>query len=132
MRYILEINERAIGKQRPRFTRFGSTYTPEKTKNYETMIGYKFKEKYKIEPSEKPLRVWIVIMFEPPKSLSQKRKEQLLLTEYTKKPDLDNLVKAILDGLNGIAYKDDNQIIEIEARKEYGKYDNIYIELEEI
>ena len=56
----------------------------------------------------------------------------LLLESYTKKPDLDNLVKSVLDGLNGIAYVDDNQIIDIEARKEYGLYNSIYIELEEM
>lgn len=132
MKYILEIKEKAIPKGRPRFTRYGGTYTPEKTKNFETMIGLKFKEKYKIEPSKKSMKILIVFTFEPPKSLSKKKREALLLEPYTKKGDIDNLCKSVLDGLNGIAYKDDSQIIRLEARKEYGLDDCIYIELEEI
>lgn len=132
MIYQLEIKEKAIGKQRPRFTKWGGTYTPDKTRNYEAMIGLKFKEKYKNEPSDKPMKAFITFMFEPPKSLSAKKREKLLLEAYTKKPDLDNLIKSVLDGLNGIAYMDDNQIIYIKARKEYGLEDSIYIELEEI
>ena len=133
MKYILEIKDKAIGKARPRFTKWGGTYTPDKTRNYETMIGLKFKEKYKTEPSERPIKALIVFTFEPPKSLSKRKREQLLLTEYyIKKPDIDNTVKAIFDGLNGIAYKDDAQIFDLETRKIYGLVDNIYIELEEI
>lgn len=37
----------------------------------------------------------------------------------TKKPDIDNLVKVVLDGLNGLAYKDDKQIVALEAAKGY-------------
>ena len=132
MIYKLEIKDKAIGKQRPRFTKWGGTYTPEKTKNYETMIGLKFKEKYKIEPSDKPMKAYIVFIFEPPKSLSNKKREKLLLEHYIKKPDIDNLVKSVLDGLNKIAYMDDAQICKIDAKKEYGLEDSIYIELEEV
>ncbi len=39
---------------------------------------------------------------------------------HTGKPDLDNLVKAMKDGLKGIAYKDDKQVVFTEAGKEYG------------
>ncbi len=35
--------------------------------------------------------------------------------------DLDNLIKSILDALNGIAYDDDVQIVQLEARKDYDK-----------
>ena len=132
MIYQLEIKEKAIGKGRPRFTKWGGTYTPDRTRNYEALIGLKFKEKYKCEPSEKPLKAIVVVTFEPPKSLSKKKREALLLTKYTKKPDVDNVIKAILDGLNGIAYKDDSQIYDLKTRKEYGLEDTIYIELEEI
>lgn len=44
----------------------------------------------------------------------------------------DNIAKAILDALNGIAYKDDAQIIELEVNKMYGEENKIYVELEEI
>lgn len=37
---------------------------------------------------------------------------------YTRrKMDLDNVAKSILDGLNGIAYVDDDQVVELLVRK---------------
>lgn len=132
MIYQLEIKEKAIGKGRPRFTKSGVAYTPDKTRNYETMISLKFKEKYKIQPSEKPIKATLVFGFEPPKSASKKKREELLKSKYTKKPDVDNLVKAILDALNGIAYKDDSQIFDCRIVKHYHLENYIYIELEEI
>ena len=132
MKYDLQIFEKGVGKGRPRFTKYGGTYTPDRTRNFETMISLKFKEKYKIQPSEKPIKATLVFGFEPPKSISKKKREELLNTKYTKKPDVDNLVKAILDALNGIAYKDDSQIFDTRVIKHYHLEDYIYIELEEI
>lgn len=44
--------------------------------------------------------------------------------------DLDNHVKAVLDALNGIAYNDDSQVVEVRATKNFGE-PKIVIELEE-
>lgn len=44
----------------------------------------------------------------------------------------DNIAKAILDSLNGLAYKDDSQVTELIVLKEYGTENKIYVELEEI
>ena len=49
---------------------------------------------------------------------------------YTKKPDIDNIAKAILDGLNGIAYGDDNQISELEIQKLYDSRARTEVEIE--
>jgi Holliday junction resolvase RusA-like endonuclease len=37
-----------------------------------------------------------------------------------KKPDIDNYIKLLFDGMNGIIYKDDCQIVALEATKVYG------------
>ena len=37
----------------------------------------------------------------------------------TKKPDIDNIIKAVLDALNGVAYKDDTQVVQVMATKKY-------------
>ena len=134
MIYVLEIRERAVGKGRPRVnTRTHTTYTPEKTKAFEEKLKMYFIKKYrKPEVSENPFKIKILIEFKPPKSTSKKMLQKLCDMPYTKKPDLDNIIKAILDSLNGLAYKDDNQVVSINAEKKYGLADRIIIILEEI
>ena len=38
---------------------------------------------------------------------------------HTKKPDVDNCIKFVLDCLNGLAWKDDCQIVAVSGQKEY-------------
>lgn len=137
MKYSFEILERAIGKERPRVnTKTGVVYTPTKTSSFEEKVKWAFKAKYNIqtELSTKPFKATITAIFEPPKSISKKKREELIQKQmgYTKKSDIDNIVKIILDSLNGVAYKDDAQVIELEAKKRYGEKNVIYIELEEV
>lgn len=40
---------------------------------------------------------------------------------HLKKPDIDKLVRALLDGLTHVAYRDDSQIISCHIRKQYGQ-----------
>ena len=75
MKYELQIFEKGIGKGRPRFTKYGGTYTPDRTRIYETMISLKFKEKYKIQPSEKPIKATLVLDLNLSK-VQVKRKEK--------------------------------------------------------
>ena len=49
----------------------------------------------------------------------------------TKNPDIDNIVKIILDSMNKFAFKDDNQITKLEVEKKYLQEDKIYIKIEE-
>jgi crossover junction endodeoxyribonuclease RusA len=43
------------------------------------------------------------------------------------KPDLDKLIRAILDGLTGVAYEDDCQVVTIKASKHYGTTNGAWI-----
>ena len=65
-----------------------------------------------------PLRVRILAKFPIPESWSKKNKEKALKGEImpNKKPDLDNIAKIILDGLNGVAYTDDKQVTSMESK----------------
>ena len=115
----------AIGKERPRFVRRGkfvSTYTPQKTKDYqkEVLIAYN-----KVARGKKlygSIKAEVCAIYEPPKSVSKKTREKMISGEipYTKKPDVDNILKSVLDGLNQIAYDDDAQINEAHITKMYG------------
>jgi Holliday junction resolvase RusA-like endonuclease len=42
-------------------------------------------------------------------------------------PDLDKLIRAVLDALTGIAYEDDAQVVEIKASKTYDESTGVLI-----
>ena len=50
----------------------------------------------------------------------------------TKKPDIDNIVKAVLDALNEVAYRDDTQVVELQVRKQDSERPRLEICLEEL
>ena len=64
--------------------------------------------------------------------IEYKKKVKLLNTGYTHRPDVDNLTKAVLDALNGLAYKDDAQVCSLNFDKYYGKEAKVIIEIEEV
>lgn len=73
-------------------------------------------EEAKFECSGKDVafRLAIVFRFQRPKSVRKS------VIEKTTKPDVDKLVRSILDALTGIIWVDDSQVVEIHARKEFG------------
>lgn len=136
MIYEFELKEKAIGKARPRFSyKMGRMYTPSATQKFEQKVKNAFLEKYRLEKLlEKPIKALIIVEIEPPKSISKKKRLELIeqVINYTKKPDIDNIAKIVLDGLNGVAYKDDSQIYRLEIYKRYGYENKIIVKLEEI
>lgn len=108
------------GKGRPRFGN-GRTYTPKKTLRYEQLIAEAYRLQSGYYFGTAALRVRITAFFPIPKSYTKKRTKLIMQgREYPqKKPDGDNIEKAVLDALNGIAYDDDIQVIELHWRKCY-------------
>lgn len=136
MKVNFVIQGKVQAKQRPRFNRYsGKTYTPNETIAYENWVKTCYLEKYKDkELMEKPLRVTIKAYFEIPKSTSKKRKQQMMDNEILPmvKPDTDNIAKGVLDSLNGIAYKDDKQVVELIVNKYYNNTPYVSVMIEEI
>lgn len=121
---IITIPGKPVGKARPRFRGAGFkviTYTPPATKKYEKEVAMIYKQSAGVLYTEIPLRVRILAKFPIPESWSKKNKEKALKCEIkpNKKPDLDNIAKIILDGLNGVAYTDDKQVTSLEIEKVY-------------
>ena len=115
MRVEFTVCGKPQGKARPRFSRrSNSIYTPKKTEMYEAQIA----KAYKLAANgftfgECPVEIWITAVF--PKAKTSKK-------EYpTIKPDIDNIQKAVFDGLNGIAYNDDKQILTAVIHKTFCK-----------
>ncbi len=133
--YEFEVIGDIKGKARPRVNTYTcQVYTPNTTKDYEELVKQYFKVKYpRYVPLENRVSVKIVAYFKIPKTTSKKDKELIEkgLISPTKKPDIDNIVKIILDALNKMAFKDDNQITKLEVEKIYGEEEKIFIKIEE-
>lgn len=128
-----------VAKGRPKFARRGNfvkAYTPEKTANYETLVGWYAKEAMGDDYNlmEGPLKVEIFATVEIPASWSKKKREMALNGDIypTTKPDLDNLCKGLLDAMNGIVYADDKQVVILEARKIYGSIPRVFVQVEKV
>lgn len=135
MIYEFEVIGTIEGKARPRLDIYnGRIYTPQNTRSYEELIRQYFKIKYpRYETLEGRLSVKIIAYFRPAKNTTKKNMELMLSGSISpiKKPDIDNIGKVILDALNKIAFKDDNQVSKIEIEKVYAEEEKIYIKIEE-
>ncbi|MDO4721407.1 MAG: RusA family crossover junction endodeoxyribonuclease [Peptostreptococcaceae bacterium] len=131
--YSLTIPGEPVAKSRPRIGKFGA-YTPDKTKNYETLVREMFFAKYHQPMMEGEIRMRLEIYFPIPKSASRKTKTGMRegTIRPAKRPDLDNIIKSISDALNKVAYVDDSQIVEVQARKYYSDAPRVEIHLEEL
>lgn len=121
------------GKGRARFVSTpsgGRAFTPADTVAYERMIAWLAKQAG-AQPVEGPLRMRLAIYMQIPQSASKKRRADMLSgAEFpTKKPDVSNVLKAVEDGLNGIAYKDDAQLVSLIVDKFWSDEPRVDIEI---
>lgn len=112
-----------VPKGRARYVRRGnhiSTYTPEKTRTYETLIKDAARQAMGVsEPLETPVSLYLYIRVPVPASATKKRLQAIAdgSEKPTKKPDASNVLKSVEDGMNGVVYKDDSQIVNIHVTK---------------
>lgn len=70
-------------------------------------------QKYRHVKMSGVIQVNVIAYFEPPRSARKRRRQMMLDGEipYDKKPDGDNIYKAVLDALNGAAFDDDKYVV---------------------
>ena len=124
-----EVKGKIRGKARPRVTKQGHAYTPSDTAEYERLVQLAYKRQCggtffgNIENSKEkqPIDIYIMAMYSIPKSYTKGKRlaasHNMILP--VKKPDADNIAKIVCDALNGIAYKDDAQIVSMIVKKVY-------------
>ena len=103
---------RPVGKQRPRITRRGYAYTPAKSREYEELVAA-----YALEAGVQEcayVHIGIVCRLPCPQ-----RKGKEPVREPRKRPDLDNIAKCILDGLQDIAYSNDKDVLGLSIRWQF-------------
>ena len=123
------------GKGRPRFMKRGNyvkVSTPPETVNYENLVKLEYEyqcDKYFF--GDKELGMTVTAYYSIAKSASKKKREQMLAGQIrpTKKPDCDNVLKAVADALNQIAYKDDAQLVETTVKKFYADEPCVVVEI---
>lgn len=135
MIYEFEVPGKVIGKGRPRLNSYtGVVYTPTRTKDYESLVEQYFLLKYpRFKALEGRIKVNIIAYFAIPKTTKKSDINEMLENNIspTKKPDIDNIVKVVLDSMNKFAFKDDNQITKLEVEKKYAQEDKVYVKIEE-
>lgn len=122
------------GKGRHRTTKTGHTYTPQKTLLYENWIKTCYLSMVGEKMLQGPIKASIEAYYTIPKSKSKNVKAQMEkgIIRPVKKPDVDNIAKAVFDSLNGIAYKDDAQVVELSMSKYYAENGFVKVMLEEM
>ncbi len=135
MKYEFEVLGEIVGKERPRVNMYTCrVYTPNKTKDYEFLVQQYFRMKYpKYETLKGRISINIIAYLKIPKSTSKTKIQEMLENKIspTKKPDVDNIAKSILDAMNGLVFEDDNQVSKISVEKRFALEEKAVIEVEE-
>lgn len=128
-----------VGKGRPKVStrggRFARMYTPEKTASYEGLIALAAQQAMAGRPPiTGPADVTIKMVLPIPASWSKKKQAAALAGQVfpTKKPDADNVVKALFDGMNGVVWQDDVQACDLRVVKRYGETPGVAVTVAEI
>lgn len=111
------------GKGRPRFARYGAhvtTYTPDSTAEYEKAVQLAYQAAGgRLYDGAVAVRITAHQALPQRATKAQRAAAERGEIHPIRKPDLDNIVKIVLDALNGYAYRDDTQVLQLDARKIY-------------
>lgn len=109
-----------VAKARPRVRRDGRTYTPAHVVAYEKKVALYAGRAFEGEPIEGPVVIDALFVIRRPKNQCR-RKDPEGRQPHIKRPDLDNLLKALVDGISRAGvWGDDSQASYFRAAKVYG------------
>jgi len=129
------------GKGRPRATVFkgkdgvpvrARMYSDSKTVSYENLVKMAASSALAGRaPFDEPISMTVSVRMVPPVSDSGRKREAKLSGQIhpTKLPDLDNVVKAVLDGCNKVAFRDDALVVRLVASKAYAATPGVDVEI---
>ncbi len=106
----------------------------DKSRNYKNYIRTMAQLQYKGKPLEGALQAHVDVYRPIPKSTSNVRREKKENKEIRPivRPDLDNYIKSIFDGLDKITWNDDAQVVELSASKFYSINPRVEIIIKEL
>lgn len=110
------------GKGRARIGRVGGharMFTPPKTVAYESLIAAQAYQAMRgAPPLTGPVALEVDLVHVVPASWSKKKRAAMPVPQC--KPDVDNVIKAVGDGGNGVLWVDDKQIAAVAAKRVWG------------
>ena len=98
-----------------------------KTKDWQRLVSLSAQEHRPEKLFDGPVEVALLFYLYRPQSVSEKKRPM-----PTVKPDLDKLIRAILDGLKGKIYSEDARVCKVQASKHYGDPPRVEIVVSEI
>lgn len=135
MRLVFTVPGDPVAKGRAKVSTFGGkvrAYTPPKTRNYETLVRLACEQAMDGQtPFDGPLYLRMDVYLSIPESWSKRKKAAALEGTVfpTKKPDLSNVLKAVEDGMNSVAYTDDSRIVNLASSKRYSDRPRVEVEV---
>lgn len=139
--FIIPGEPKGKGRARSRIAKardgrqFVTHYTPSGTVEYENLVRMAAHEAMAgAAPTSFPCFVEIMVFCSVPASWSNKKRAKAIAGEVfpTGKPDLDNIEKAILDGMNKIVFRDDSVVCDVSKRKRYAETPRVEVWVREI
>ena len=135
MNILFEIPGNIQPQERPKFSTFGGhvrAIDPIKSRDFKQFVKMVAAEHAPVALIETEIRLYVDIYRPIPKSLSKKKRVEAIAGQLrpTKKPDLDNLVKGIKDGMSKVIWHDDAQIVEMNVRKFYSENPRAVVKVE--
>lgn len=111
MRIEFQVPAVPVAEPRKRVGKFRNQYTPSKHKvhDFKATVKLAAAQVWEGAPTIEPVKCDVVFVLPRPKSLIWKTRDMPRIP-HTKKPDRDNLDKAVLDSLSGLIWKDDCQV----------------------
>lgn len=126
------------GKGRPRVGRVGQhvrMFTPTKTAAYEGLVAHAAQAAMAgRDLLQGACSIDLDVVCAVPASWSKRKTSDALhgLIRPTKKPDADNVLKAVCDGINGVVWHDDTQAVDVTLRKRYGPVPGVWVWVREV
>lgn len=121
--FTIDGEVQAQGRPRAGKTKYGKTimYDPSASRNYKQYVKLVVSQYKPEKPYEGEIELSVVVYRKIPKSMPKWRQKLARAGKLrpVTKPDLDNYVKGIKDGMTGIIWRDDNQVTRLTIEKLY-------------
>ena len=134
---IFKVPGEPVAQARARFARRGNftvAYDPKKSKTYKEWVAVHAREAFGLPPIENAVRLVIDVYKSVPASWPKKKRAEALSGALlpSVKPDWDNYAKCLCDGMKGVIYKDDSQVVSAEVNKHYSAEPRVEIMVQEV